>query len=447
VRERVRRGDDPGPRSGGRSGGSHLTDAAGVLRPAVEAALAVARDGLTADPPVAPPPALTRYVGFKKLSAPAIQAIARVVEGDDEFRARVAAAVDEESVGRAGLLWLRRPDGWADELAELVAQEAHQAADRAEARSEKDARRRLASAKAAAARANESARAANAKVDQMRSELGNERSRRVAAEQVVADLEADLAHERGARADLERRLRQADERAAKLGAQVEAARAELAEQLAAEAARGPGDLQRFHEAVHAVARRAAALADEVRALEETTVVGPGDDLDRVAAGRGPGADPPPSSNRREPVPLPPGLRDDSVDVVDHLLRSPGMLLLVDGYNVSMVGWPDMPVREQRRRLLTALEEKALRTGAPIEVVFDGIEVDAVGVRGRGRPLVRVRFSPPGVEADDVVLDMVAQLPVHRPVTVASSDNRVRDGARARGANLLHSRQLVAALRR
>jgi predicted RNA-binding protein with PIN domain len=124
-----------------------------------------------------------------------------------------------------------------------------------------------------------------------------------------------------------------------------------------------------------------------------------------------------------------------------------MLLLVDGYNVSMVGWPDAPVREQRRRLLTALEEKALRTGAPIEVVFDGVEVDTVGVRAQGRPLVRVRFSPPGVEADDVVLDMVDHLPAHRPVTVASTDKRVRQGARSRGANLLHARQLVAALRR
>ncbi|HEY8548018.1 MAG TPA: NYN domain-containing protein, partial [Acidimicrobiales bacterium] len=228
--------------------------------------------------------------------------------------------------------------------------------------------------------------------------------------------------------------------------EAERARAELADHLAAEAARDPSDLQRFHEAVHAVARRAAALADELRALEESTVVGPDDDLDRVAASRRPGVESPPT-RRRAPVALPPGMRDDAVDVVDHLLRAPGMLLLVDGYNVSMVGWPDVPLHEQRRRLLAALEEKALRTAAPIEVVFDGVEVDTPLVRGQGRPLVRVRFSPPGVEADDVVLDMVAQLPPHRPVTVASSDNRVRTGARAQGANLLHARQLVAALRR
>jgi predicted RNA-binding protein with PIN domain len=151
--------------------------------------------------------------------------------------------------------------------------------------------------------------------------------------------------------------------------------------------------------------------------------------------------------RRRRVSLPPGVRDDSVDAVDHLLRVPGMLLLVDGYNVSMVGWPELPVHEQRKRLLTALEEKALRTGTPIEAVFDGAEVDTVGVQRHGRQLLRVRFSPPGVEADDVVLDLVAQLPPRRAVTVASSDNRVREGAWAQGANLIHARQLVAALRR
>ncbi|HEY8543857.1 MAG TPA: hypothetical protein VIL36_02375, partial [Acidimicrobiales bacterium] len=185
------------------------------MRPAVEAALAVAREGLTADPPVAPPAGLVRYLGFKKLSGPALRAIAKVVDADDEFRARVAAAVDEEAVGRAGVLWLRRPEGWAEEIEAIAAEQAARAVEEAEARSERDARRRLAAAKAAADRANEAARAANAKVEQMRAELASERSRRAAAEQVVADLEADVAHERQARADLERRLREADERAAK----------------------------------------------------------------------------------------------------------------------------------------------------------------------------------------------------------------------------------------
>jgi len=68
------------------------------------------------------------------------------------------------------------------------------------------------------------------------------------------------------------------------------------------------------------------------------------------------------------------------------------------------------------------------------------------VPATARP-VRVMFSPPGVEADDVILDEVAGVDPQRPVVVVSSDRRVRDGARARGANVLRSSQLLDLLRR
>jgi rRNA-processing protein FCF1 len=61
--------------------------------------------------------------------------------------------------------------------------------------------------------------------------------------------------------------------------------------------------------------------------------------------------------------------------------------------------------------------------------------------------VRARFSPVGVEADDVVIDLVGRIPVATPVVVVSSDKRVREGARRAGANLLHARQLLALLGR
>jgi predicted RNA-binding protein with PIN domain len=151
--------------------------------------------------------------------------------------------------------------------------------------------------------------------------------------------------------------------------------------------------------------------------------------------------------RRTPVALPGGLLDDSVAAAEHLLRTPDAVLVVDGYNVTMTGWPDLGAAEQRRRLVALLSELAARTCNRVEVVFDGAEVDggAVTVPAPARRWVRVRFSPPDIEADDVVLDLVAQLPAGRPVIVVSSDNRVRDGARRGGANLLYSRQLLDTL--
>ena len=57
--------------------------------------------------------------------------------------------------------------------------------------------------------------------------------------------------------------------------------------------------------------------------------------------------------------------------------------------------------------------------------------------------VRVHFSHAEVEADDVVLDIVARLPTDRPVVVVSSDRRVQDGARRLGANIVKSCELLA----
>jgi hypothetical protein len=61
--------------------------------------------------------------------------------------------------------------------------------------------------------------------------------------------------------------------------------------------------------------------------------------------------------------------------------------------------------------------------------------------------VRVRFTRAEVEADDEILDSIASFPLDRPVVVVSDDRRVRRGARARGANVVGSRQFQPLLLR
>jgi predicted RNA-binding protein with PIN domain len=138
--------------------------------------------------------------------------------------------------------------------------------------------------------------------------------------------------------------------------------------------------------------------------------------------------------------------DDSAAAAEHLVASPGAVLVVDGYNVSHAAWPGTSIADQRERLVTALAELHARAGVEVEVVFDGADVEPAWSAGARTP-VRVRFSPAGVEADDVVLQLVDELPRHRPVVVASSDRRVRDGARARGAATVSSTPLLSVLHR
>ena len=150
---------------------------------------------------------------------------------------------------------------------------------------------------------------------------------------------------------------------------------------------------------------------------------------------------------RAPQPLPPALFDDSREAAEHLVRVPDMVVLVDGYNATMSAWSGLPIARQRDRLIDACAELAARAGTEVLVVFDGAEEPRDMAPQMARRGVRWRFSPVDVEADDVLLDLVAGLDPARPVMVASSDLRVRDGARSLGANAISTSQLFALLRR
>jgi predicted RNA-binding protein with PIN domain len=499
----------------------------------------VARRGLSDDPPVAPPPGLRPYLGFTRLSTTVLQAIARVVDGDDEFRERVARAVDEASVGRAGWLWLHRPDGYLEELGKLEDDAEAVAAAEADGREERDARRRLAAAQSAADRAMAASRAQAHEIDKLQAELLGERTRLAEVEARLAEVDDELDRVRTERAQAVRQLKDVEARLAERAVELKQLKAQLREAVAdrGRTGTGPGDgagavsardglagglpvadepvmpsesttipeastgtapppsvssaatatppgrakasaprtgaeptvdavaLQR---ALRSAARGAAELAAALGEIEGVVAALQPDEGEPApmslptAAGllgggrRGRASTPAeeaqepvagPAVPRREPLPLPGGLLDDSIEAVEHLLRAPGLLLLVDGYNVTMTGWPELPVGEQRRRLLGALGETAARTGTEVDVVFDGADVEPLSAPHQVRQLVRVRFSPPRVEADDVLLELLEQLPPARPVAVASSDNRVRDGARRLGANLIHARQLADLLRR
>jgi predicted RNA-binding protein with PIN domain len=421
---------------------------------------------------VLPPSTLRPYLGFAKLSPAALSAIARVVDQDDDFRARVAESVDESAVGRGAWLWLTRPAGWSDELAAMEAEDRERretrAAERREARDERSAARRLAATQAALTRAETVGEERRLELDRLQRELDEMRRARTATEARLAGLETMVAELEDARASTVRNLKDAEARLVTRATELKAVKARLreleteaprprasgAEVAPVEAAEPPTaapvpDLDVVARELARAAQGAASLAEGLAGLaaalaraedEQSSPVVPETTGPRATEAA---ARPEP----RIPVALPGGLLDDSVAAAEHLLRTPGAVLVVDGYNVTMTGWPELGAAEQRRRLVGLLADLAARTSTTVELVFDGAEVDSgtITVPAPARQWVRVRFSPPDVEADDVVLDLVAQLPASRPVIVVSSDNRVREGARRGGANLLYSRQLLDTL--
>jgi predicted RNA-binding protein with PIN domain len=256
--------------------------------------------------------------------------------------------------------------------------------------------------------------------------------------------------EQGARLRAALDARAAAERA--LEQQREAAAADLAAALEArdrERERAEAERRRAADAVAEVAAarqaaREARRSDEVRlGLLLDTVGGALAGLRRELALGGGGP---------RPADLVAGARSvrgggavDSVAALDALLSVPSVHLVVDGYNVTKTGYPELPLADQRTRLAGQLAALAARTGVEITLVFDGAGVVAAPARGsRG---VRVLFSDPGVLADDVIRALVAAEPHGRPVVVATSDKAVVGSVCAQGAHSVPSAVLLARLAR
>ena len=73
-------------------------------------------------------------------------------------------------------------------------------------------------------------------------------------------------------------------------------------------------------------------------------------------------------------------------------------------------------------------------------MIDG--ADVVGAHADRRRLARVRYSPAGVTADDVIREEIAGLDPRRSVAVVTNDREVRRDVIAAGANVITSDALV-----
>ena len=286
-----------------------------------------------------------------------------------------------------------------------------------------------------------------------------------AAERKAADIQHEVAGARAAAeaadARLEReatRARKVDEELRDLRRAVKEAEAKMRDADAGLPVLRREDLRALVDAADMAQRLATGLsgvADQARRLLQRKSPGDPspDDPAPAAAGEPPDGDTHREKDKkeREARPrrahprVPPGMVDDDPDALDAMLRTPRAVLVVDGYNVSMLAWGETPPAQQRDRLLSAISELQLRTRARVILVFDGADVGSV--LPPRRPGVRVVFSPEGEEADAVVVRQAMDLPVEVPVVVASSDGWVGEHARESGAHVVSSETLLRALRR
>jgi predicted RNA-binding protein with PIN domain len=410
------------------------------FRPVLDVAVVVARDLVAEDGPAAVPARIRPFATVARLPKAGLTAARLALEEDSGFREAVASRIDESQVGRGPWLWATRPDDWRDLLE--VEWELWQDARRDEA----------------AAAAERSMEALLEKADASIQRL---EARVAQLEQIVAVTEGDLARARvdhtdaaaqrdaalvelevrtEERAEAVRQLKQTEERLAARTAELREAESLLTE--AADDVAVAEEVAVGEDVVAAVRHTAGQVDALVRAVAQLSeLVGARVEVADVAEVAG-GAEP----RRRRPHKVGRGIPEDSTTAAEVLLSLPRSVVLVDGYNVTMTAWPALAASDQRRILERTAGSVAARTGAEIHLVFDG-DGDGAAVARSVPSGVRVRFTRAEVEADDEILDSIASFPLDRPVVVVSDDRRVRRGARARGANVVGSRQFQPLLLR
>jgi predicted RNA-binding protein with PIN domain len=398
------------------------------LRTAIEFAARFAEDGQRQRPPLACPAALKPYLKQSRIPTSVLGKLRRVIEGDEAFRAAVAAAAEPELVGPIGSAWLRREPGWEERVARLIAEEQEANAQRSAEVDLRRSERQRRAAEERAARAAADLERLQRRVEELKRSADEHRRRAEEASAAVAAMRDELTGARNAARHASQRAdaaRQSVERA-EAERDAEGKRAATAEaqrdQLLAERAERSGlrvSAAQVGELAE-VARSARTLADRLGALVDVR------------------------PSRRKPLALPGGTRRDSPEAAEYLLRANGAMVVVDGYNVAKTAWPEENLEAQRERLLDTVDHAARRFGTEFVVVFDGAGV--VGAHTRRRRLARVTYSPAGVEADDLIRKEVEGAPPDRPVVVVTNDQAVQRDVANDGANVVSSDRFLTVTR-
>ncbi|MFI9345860.1 NYN domain-containing protein [Streptomyces sp. NPDC052773] len=380
-------------------------------------------------------------------------AMAAALETDPLFRQRIGEKFREAQPELAGALdagapppaadpldvaaaaYVLRPTGWV----KLVTAAGEEALRADAERADEESRAELERLRAELAAAREHTRA---ETERLRAELDGARKE---AESLHRKLRAALSDVKRGEAALRKMHGEIESVRAEGHAQVSAAESEV-RRLKARL----GEAESALEATRRAAREGRSVEDmRVRLLLDTL-------LDATQGLRRELALPPVSVRPAETVDaVEPGrmtpkdiaaraLSENDPAILDQLLALPQAHLVVDGYNVTKTGYPQMPLEKQRLRLLGQLSQLAAQTGAEVTCVFDGAELAAPVLLAPPRG-VRVLFSKPGVTADELIRQLVRAEPPGRPVIVASTDREVADGVARAGARPVASAVLLKRL--
>ncbi|MDQ3962570.1 MAG: NYN domain-containing protein [Actinomycetota bacterium] len=335
---------------------------------------------------------------------------------DEAFRALVVQWLDDDPpLARADAQLLRiaaeRSDGWEGALASKVVKPARRTPVRKpnqghEVEREKEkARRARDEARKVRKEADRALKAAHARIASLEQELTVAREELVTTRKKLQSATKESAR---SRAELDRETRKARRRVGDAEKDAKTARKDLSRALKA--------VQKKSDS--APPRRSSSRT-------ETAAAEP---------------------KKRKPLSVPKGRLEDAPETLQSWLEHDHAHLLVDGYNVSKApgGYGDLELDNQRERVIQEVQKLARRYSVAATIVFDGSEIPP-GASRRARGPVAVEYSRAGEIADDHLIAKLEALPKH-PVIVVTNDRELQGRARALGATIATSNQLLGLIR-
>ncbi len=381
---------------------------------------------------------------------PALASLKKTVQtskGEGRHRARLLAVLDDDALRALVLEWLEegkpalskgevetlklaseRPEGWVDRLTERSKTAAPAAKERAPGLAELG--RKLEREKEAHRKAREEAKRAK---EAERAAIKVERGRSLRLDEEVSEQKRQVG-------ELTEDLRRAQADAAK--AQKENERLKR---------KGRSDVDGLRHQVRKLRDENRDLKKRLGGLEKEVAA----QAKASAPKKEAPAKPAPERNGPRPVlKVPKGRLEDAPETLDAWLQTPGVTLLVDGYNVSRSasGFPKLTLEQQRDRLRDLLKKLSNRLKVPTVLVWDGGEV-APGTKRPTSGFLTEEYSEPdrsdaGTDkdrADRHIVELLKDMPPD-PVVLATNDRGLRDEARGQRATIASSDQLLGLLR-
>ena len=128
-----------------------------------------------------------------------------------------------------------------------------------------------------------------------------------------------------------------------------------------------------------------------------------------------------------------------------------MHLIIDGYNIMHAlpvreEWSGRSFQDRRASFLDSLKGYAVGRSHRITVVFDGAKGGDAQGGAETYAGIQVLYSARGVEADQVLRDIIERAASPEDVLLVTSDKSVSEYARSLGASVARADELIRKLR-